>query len=160
MHVRAAHALEAAAGADEGPAAARGAVDDGVAGFRGGGQGREQRGQVGDGDAVALVGADEVVCGVGGVDGGGGQGGVWDEREALFGVGGDEGGERGESEFEGAEVPGGELRGGVSFAGQWRSWGGGLFGVGGKTHHVCDIHVPSRPQFQTFSLGPVAQEVA
>lgn len=64
MHVVAHHALEAAGGEDRGVEGVVGAVDDGsgdVGGCEGDGG---EEGSGGDGDAVALVGADEVVGGV------------------------------------------------------------------------------------------------
>lgn len=90
---------------------------------------RGEQAFAGDGvDAVALVGADEVggrVVGVSGwVRGGGGCGvgvGGWrfadgDEGEALFVVGGDDGADLGEGDFEGFHGFGLQLGwGGVSF---------------------------------------------
>jgi hypothetical protein len=85
-----------------------------------------------DGEAVALVGADEVVGRVGGVGGegrvaGGRRGG--DEREALLVAGGDEGADLGEGGVEAADRPRLELAVDWSACPRERVRGGG----GGRT---------------------------
>ena len=92
-------------------------MDDGCGQVvRTGGQGFEQA-VVGDGDAVALVGADQVVGRVGWV----GRVGCGLEVEALFIVCGDEGLQFGEGYFYGADCAGGEL--GVRLV-EGRFWNG------------------------------------
>lgn len=101
MDMPAPHTLQPAGFADRGPAVRAGAVDDlvGTCGV-GGEKGREEV-FAGDGEGVALGGADQIV---GGLRWGGGGGGAGDEGESLFGVGVDDGLEFGEGDVEGAEA--------------------------------------------------------
>lgn len=135
MHVIALHRLEAAGSEDGGPGRGGGAVDAHgweVRVVRGE---RREEAFAGDGvDAVALVGADEVgggVVGVGGRVRGGGGGGCGvggggvrrrfadgDEGEALLVVGGDDGADLWEGDFEGFHGFGLELGWGVSGGGR------------------------------------------
>lgn len=116
-----AHPPQRAALPDALPAVGQGAVDDFVR--AGGVVGKEGREEVfaGDGEGVALGGADEVVgrvvCRRRGRGGGGSGGG--DQGEALLGVCGDDGAEFGEGDVEGAEAGPGEL---FMRGGSWLGW--------------------------------------
>lgn len=105
MDMPSSHALQPARFPDRGPAVRARAVDDlvrtcGVGGGKGG-----EKVFAGDGEGVALRGADQIVGGLcGGRGGGGGGGGAGDEGESLFGVGVDDGLEFGEGDVKGAEA--------------------------------------------------------
>lgn len=109
MDMPSSHALQPAGFPDRGPAVRAGAVDDlvGTCGV-GGGKGGEEV-FAGDGEGVALGGADQIVggffrAGLCGGRGGGGGGRAGNEGESLFGVGVDDGLEFGEGDVEGAEA--------------------------------------------------------
>lgn len=106
MNMPSSHTLQPAGFPDRGPAVGAGAVDDlvGTCGV-GGEKGREEV-FAGDGEGVALGGADQIVggCFRAGWCGGGGGGRAGDEGESLFGVGVDDGLEFGEGDVEGAEA--------------------------------------------------------